>query len=134
MATQKSSFRTPRANVTGLGAAHHGTEHFWRQRLTALANLLLIGPFLWIIAAAYGRDYATAVSIVSHPLSAVVMLLLVISVAIHMRLGMSIVIEDYLPASGQRVAAVIANTFFSAVVGLVGVFAIVKLSVGRLLL
>lgn len=133
MATQNSSFRTPRANVTGLGAAHHGTEHFWRQRLTALANLLLIAPFLWILAAAYGRDYEAAVAIVSHPFSAVVLLALVISVSIHMRLGMSIVIEDYLPSSGQRVAAVIANTFFSAVVGLVGVFAIVTLSVGRLL-
>lgn len=134
MATQNRSFRTPRANVTGLGAAHHGTEHFWRQRLTALANLLLIVPFLWILAAAYGRDYASAVAIVSHPFSAVVLLLLVVSVAIHMRIGMTVVIEDYLPNRAQRVVAVIANTFFCAAIGLVGVFAIVKLSVGRLLL
>lgn len=134
MATQNRSFRTPRANITGLGAAHHGAGTFWRQRLTAIANLLLIAPFLWILAAAYGRDYTTAVEIVSHPCSAVVLLLLVISVAIHMRLGMTTVIEDYLPNNAQRVAAVIVNTFFSAAVGLVGVFAILKLSLGRLLL
>ncbi|MGV2979674.1 succinate dehydrogenase, hydrophobic membrane anchor protein [Camelimonas sp. ID_303_24] len=134
MATQNRSFRTPRANVTGLGAAHHGTEHFWRQRLSAFANLLLILPFLWILAAAYNRDFVSAFMVVSHPFSAVVLLLLVISVAIHMRLGMAEVIADYLPNRAQRVAAVIANTFFSVAVGLVGVFAIVKLSVWRLLL
>lgn len=133
MATDNKSFRTPRAMVTGLGPAHHGTEHFWRQRLTALANLLLIVPFLWVLACAYGRDYASAVAVVSHPISAVVLLLLIISVAIHMRLGMTIIIEDYLPSKGQRVAAVIVNTFFSAAIGIIGVFAILKLSLGRLI-
>lgn len=133
MATDNKSFRTPRAVVTGLGPAHHGTEHFLRQRMTALANLLLIGPFLWILACAYGRNYADAAAIVSHPVSAVVLLLLVISVAIHMRLGMTIVIEDYLPANAQRVVAVIINTFFSAAIGIIGVFAILKLSLGRLI-
>lgn len=133
MATDNKSFRTPRAIVTGLGPAHHGTEHFWRQRLTALANLLLIGPFLWILACAYGRDYTDSVAIVSHPLSAVVLLLLVISVAIHMRLGMTVIIEDYLPGKAQRVVAVILNTFFSAAIGIIGIFAILKLSLGRLI-
>lgn len=133
MSSENRSFRTPRASVTGLGAAHHGTEHFWRQRLTAIANLLLIVPFLIVLALAYGQDYASAAAVVSHPVSAIVLLLLVISVSIHMRLGMSIVIEDYLPATGQRVAAVIANTFFAAAIGIVGVFAILKLAVGRLI-
>lgn len=133
MSSENRSFRTPRASVTGLGAAHHGTEHFWRQRLTAIANLLLIVPFLIVLTLAYGQDYASAAAVVSHPVSAIVLLLLVISVSIHMRLGMSIVIEDYLPATGQRVAAVIANTFFAAAIGIVGVFAILKLAVGRLI-
>lgn len=133
MAIENRSFRTPRAIVSGLGAAHHGTGHFWRQRLTALANLLLIAPFLWVLAAAYGADYASAVAIVSHPVSAVVLLLIVISVAIHMQLGMTIVIEDYLSSKGQRVAAVIANTFFCSAIGIIGVFAILKLSLGRLI-
>lgn len=131
MSAANRSFRTPRAAISGLGAAHHGTESFWRQRLTAIANLLLIVPFLWVLALAYGQDHASAVAVVSHPVSAIVLLLLVVSVSIHMRLGMTVVIEDYLPARGQRVAAVIVNTFFAAAIGLAGVFAILKLSIGR---
>ncbi|MFC0284427.1 succinate dehydrogenase, hydrophobic membrane anchor protein [Camelimonas abortus] len=131
MASAHRSFRTPRAAITGLGAAHHGTEHFWRQRLTAIANLLLTVPFLWVLALAYGADFQNAAAVISHPLSAIVLLLMVISASIHMRLGMAVVIEDYVPEKGRRAALVIANTFFCALIGLVGVFAVLKLSLGR---
>ncbi|GGC51287.1 succinate dehydrogenase, hydrophobic membrane anchor protein [Chelatococcus reniformis] len=131
MAEPTRTLRTTLSKIQGLGAAHAGTEHFWRQRLTAIANLILIIAFVGILLAAGGRDYATAVAIVSHPAASIVLLLLVISVAIHMRIGMTVVIEDYVHDKGMKLAAVILNTFFAAAVAAAALFAILKLGLGR---
>jgi succinate dehydrogenase / fumarate reductase, membrane anchor subunit len=133
MADQPKTLRTTLSKVQGLGAAHAGTEHFWQQRLTAVANLILIGAFLGILLAAGGRDYATAVAVVSHPAASIVLLLLVVSVSIHMRLGMMVVIEDYVHDKGLKVLSVILNTFFSFAVAAAALFAILKLGLGRVL-
>lgn len=133
MATNSKSIRTPMGRVRGLGAAHHGTDHFWQLRLTAIANLVLVIAFLGILLAAGGRDYATALAIVSHPAASIVILLLVVSAAIHMRLGLTVVIEDYVQDKALKTLCVILNTFFSAGVAVVAIYAILKLGLGRVL-
>ena len=129
----KNSIRTPLARAKGLGAAGAGTDHFWHHRITAVSNLLLMLPFVVIVALVAGRPYAEAVAIVSHPLAAILLALFVISITVHMRLGMQIVIEDYVHGKGAKIAALIANTFFAIAIGAASLFAILKVGFGPLL-
>jgi succinate dehydrogenase / fumarate reductase membrane anchor subunit len=122
--------RTPLARVRGLGSAKSGTQHFWHQRLTAIANVPLTIGFIAILMSLLGRGHAAVVQILGSPLVAIVMLLFIGSATYHMKIGMQVIIEDYLHDEKLKVAAIIANTFFAIAVAAVTVFAILKLSFG----
>jgi succinate dehydrogenase / fumarate reductase membrane anchor subunit len=119
---------TPLARVRGLGSARSGTEHFWRQRLTAVANVPLTLAFVVIVVALLGRSHALVVQFLGSPFIAVVMLLFITSVCIHMRIGMQVIIEDYVHDERQKLVLLMANTFFCATVALSSAFAILMLS------
>jgi succinate dehydrogenase / fumarate reductase membrane anchor subunit len=134
-ADTRVSMRTPLARVKGLGASGHGVEHWWVHRMTAVSNIPLIISFVIIIAAlAASPSYQEAIAIISHPLVAIILILAVISVTNHMRLGMQIVIEDYVHDKGYKIAAVIANNFYAVIVAVACLYAILKVSLGRILL
>jgi succinate dehydrogenase / fumarate reductase membrane anchor subunit len=124
------SQRTPLAKVRGLGSAKHGTEHFWLQRLTAVANVFLVCFLIGLVIHLAGADHATARSALGQPYIAVPLLLLVLSGVIHMRLGMQTIIEDYVHSEGRKLAALMLNTFFAFLIGITCVFAVLKLSFG----
>ena len=121
---------TPLARVRGLGAAKSGTEHFWRQRLTAVANVPLTIAFVLIVVALLGRNHAAAAQILGSPLVAIVMLLFIISVTTHMRIGMQVVIEDYVHDEPVKLILLMLNTFFAFAVALATAYGILKLSFG----
>jgi succinate dehydrogenase / fumarate reductase membrane anchor subunit len=125
-----SKLRTPLARVRGLGSARSGTEHFWRQRLTAVANIPLTIAFVLIVVSLLGRNHAAAQQILGSPLVAIVILLFIGSVTYHMRIGMQVVIEDYVHGEIARLSLLMLNTFFTVVVGLAAAYAIFKLSFG----
>ena len=125
-----SKLRTPLARVRGLGSARSGTEHFWRQRLTAVANIPLTIAFVLIVVSLLGRNHAAAQQILGSPLVAIVILLFIGSVTYHMRIGMQVVIEDYVHGEIARLSLLMLNTFFTVVVGLAADYAIFKLSFG----
>lgn len=126
----KSSLRTPLSRVRGLGSAKSGTEHFWLQRVTAVANVVLTVAFIAIVIALSGRTHQGAMVLLANPLVAILMLLFVLSGVVHMRLGMQVVIEDYVHHEGMKVAAVIANTFFALAVGAACAFSLLKIAFG----
>ncbi len=124
------SFKTPLGSVRGLGSAKSGSEHFWRQRLTSVANVPLVILFVIIVISSLGKGYGEVASLIGSPLVAIIFLALIISAVYHMYLGMQVIIEDYVHGEGVKIAAIIVNTFFSAVIGIAAVFAILKLSFG----
>jgi succinate dehydrogenase / fumarate reductase, membrane anchor subunit len=121
---------TPLAHVRGLGSAHSGTGHFRIQRLTAVANVPLTIAFVVIVVALLGRNHAAAAQILGSPLVAIIMLLFITSVCVHMRVGMQVVIEDYVHEEPHRLILLMLNTFFAIAVGLASAYGILKLSFG----
>jgi succinate dehydrogenase / fumarate reductase membrane anchor subunit len=133
MSTETSttkSMRTPLARVRYMGASHSGTRDFWHQRLTAVAMTLLIVPVLVVILMLIGRNQAGAAQILGSLPIAVILLLFIIASAWHMKIGMQVVIEDYVHSEKVKLACIMANNFFSFAVALASIYAILKLSSG----
>lgn len=120
----KSHYRTPAAQVRGLGAARSGTEHYIRQRVSALALLILVPWFVISGLLAMKGGYDSAAGWIGHPFNAIMVVLTLGAAFYHMRLGMQTVIEDYLAKTSTRQALLILSTFFS-----IGLFAATALSV-----
>ena len=132
MADARASIRTPLSRTKGLGASGHGAGHFWLQRLTAAANVPLMLAFVVIVTLCAGRPYPDAVRLIGSPLVAIVLILAVVSVVAHMRIGMQVVIEDYVHANALRILALTANNFYAAIVGVACLYAILRISFGAL--
>ena len=122
--------RTPLGRVRGLGSAKSGTHDFWLQRLTAIAGVPLVLAGLALIISLTGRSYPAVKQILASPMVAVLLMLFVIALVTHMKIGIQIVIEDYIHDKNQKLTLVMLNNFFSWAVGLACVFAILKISFG----
>ena len=128
--TPKRSLRTPLGRVRNLGAAHSGTSDFWRQRITAVAMTLLMIPVIVIIMMLLGRNQAGAAQILGSLPIAVILLLFIFASAWHMKIGMQVVIEDYVHNEKLKLVSVMLNNFFSIAVALASTYAILKLASG----
>src|SRR4029078_8811316 len=122
------TMRTPLKNVRRLGSAHEGADHFWKQRLTGVANLILSIFLVALVLALATHYYDVVRKELGKPIVALPLLLLVLSGVIHMRLGMQVIIEDYVPSEGKKIFLLMLNTFFAILVGAACVFAVLKLS------
>ncbi len=122
--------RTPLGRVRGLGAARSGTDHFWRQRLTAVANIPLTIAGVIIVITLLGRNQAAAAQVLGSPLVAIIMLLFIASVTAHMKIGMQVIIEDYVHDEMAKLVLIMANAFFCIAVALASAYGILKLSFG----
>jgi succinate dehydrogenase / fumarate reductase membrane anchor subunit len=125
-----SDMRTPLGKVRGLGSAREGTGHFWRQRLTAVANIPLILFFLGFLISINGADYATVRAAFANPFVSLMFALVLFSTLYHMRLGMQAIIEDYIHGEGIKLALIMLNTFFAILVGAACAYALIKLAFG----
>ncbi len=124
------SIRTPLARVRGYGSARTGTSHFWHQRVTALANVFLVTAFVVILVSLLGRSHAAVIQILGSPFVAIVMLLMVGSVTYHMKIGMQVIIEDYVHDEKWKFLAIIGNTFFAIAIAAACVYSLLKISFG----
>ena len=125
-----NSMRTPLSRVRSLGSSHSGTTDFWRQRITAVAMVLLIVPVIVVVMMLLGSNHAGAAQMLGSPLVAIILLLFIIASTWHMKIGMQVVIEDYVHSETVKLVAIMANNFFSFAVALASIYAILKLASG----
>jgi len=125
-----AEIRTPLARARGLGSAKAGAEHFWLQRVTAVANVVLVIALVVLIVTLAGADHASVRTALKNPLVSLLFLAFIVSGMTHMRLGMQTIIEDYVRGEGAKFALLMLNTFFAVMVGLTSVYAVLKLSFG----
>jgi succinate dehydrogenase / fumarate reductase membrane anchor subunit len=122
--------RTPMSRVRGLGAARTGTGQFWHQRVTSVAEVPLTVALVFIVVSLLGRSHAAVVQILGSPLIATIVLLFIVNSVYHMWIGMQEIIVDYVHEDKLKLLCLMANTFFSFVIGFASMFAILKLSFG----
>ena len=128
MTGNSKSIRTPTAKVRHLGSARSGTRHAWRMRVTSMVLIPLTIGFVWILLTTVGKDQGAVRAALGQPWAAILLLLFVPTSIYHMMLGMQTLIEDYVHAEHAKSFALLANMFFSAVVGVACVYAILRLS------
>jgi succinate dehydrogenase / fumarate reductase membrane anchor subunit len=124
-----TAFRTPLKTVRGMGSAKSGTEHFIVSRVTAVANVVVIAFLLYAVLTLAGHPRGDVKAFFSDPIAAVMGVLLAISVSVHMRIGMQVIVEDYVHGA-WKVPLLLLNTFFSIVIGAATVLAVTKLFLG----
>lgn len=122
--------RTPLSHVRGLGTARSGTDHFIRQRVTAIASIPLTIFLIFLIASLVGMPHDKVTATFESPLIAIFTAIALVSITAHMRLGMQVIIEDYIHGKSCRLLALMANSLFCAFITIAGVFAILKMSLG----
>ncbi len=124
------SIRTPLATVRGLGSAKKGTGEFIVQRLTSIALTALTIAFIVIIVSLNGEPYPIVVATLSSPLVALVFIAAILMTVVHMRIGMQVIVEDYVHGETLKLVLLVLNWLFSWGVGLVALFAVLKLAFG----
>ena len=116
--------------VRGLGSAHNGAHHWLIQRFTAIGNLVLV---LWFVASLlmqHNLDYAAAREWLGRPVPATAMALLVISTIWHARLGLQVVVEDYVHEHANKFAAIAALNLAAFASAAFGLFCVVRIALG----
>jgi len=120
---------TDLGRARGLGSAKDGVHHWWLQRVTAVSNLVLVLWFIFSLVRLPSLDYLSVTLWLRQPVAAVPMLLLIITVFWHLRLGVQVLIEDYVHGSA-RVVGMLALNFYTAAGAAAAVFAVLKIALG----
>lgn len=125
-----TDMKAPLAKVRGLGSAKNGTHHWWVHRITALANIPLTIFVLVSFIGNLHKTYADWVAWLQQPVAAVMMVLFVANIMHHLRLGLQVLIEDYVHNKSNKIAAMMAVTFGTVLMGALGIFSILKIAFG----
>ncbi|MDW2982515.1 MAG: succinate dehydrogenase, hydrophobic membrane anchor protein [Rhodanobacter sp.] len=126
----RSQLRHPMKQARGLGSAHHGADHWWVQRVTAAALILLGLWFVITVLSLLHADYATAKAMVAKPWNALLLILFVITAFWHAVLGLQVVVEDYVHTRWKEVVLLVSIKFLAVLCALAGVLAVLRIALG----
>jgi len=126
----RQSLRSPLGRAIGLGSAKHGADHWWAQRVSAVALILLGLWFAASLIAHAGADHGAVVAWLRNPITAILMLLLVATTFYHAALGLQVVIEDYVHSEWLKVSSLVATWLISMVLAVAGIFAVLRIAFG----
>ncbi|MBH98019.1 MAG: succinate dehydrogenase, hydrophobic membrane anchor protein [Rhodospirillaceae bacterium] len=124
------SLVSPLNKVLGLGSAKEGAQHWWAQRLSAVALIPLGLWFVFDLAGMGNFEYGTVVGFISSPIRSILLILLIITLAYHSQLGIQVVVEDYVHGSSLKIAAIVITSFAHIFVVVGGVFSVLKIALG----
>ncbi|MFC4349374.1 succinate dehydrogenase, hydrophobic membrane anchor protein [Kordiimonas lipolytica] len=125
-----TDMKTPLAKVHGLGSAKDGTHHWWVQRLTALANIPLVIFMVVSFVGNAGKGHAEWVAWLKQPLVSVLVILFVANFVYHMRLGLQVIVEDYVHDKGTKVATMVLITFACVLIAALSIFSVLRIAFG----
>lgn len=125
---EDKGIKTPLARARGLGSARDGVEHWFQQRVTAIANIPLVIWFVYSVVDLAGADYATFTNWLQQPLNAILMILFIISTFYHAKLGTQVVVEDYIHDEGFKIVKLIGMKLFFFGIGVACIFSILKIA------
>lgn len=123
-----SRLRSPLGRALGLGSAKEGVDHWWAQRITAIALVPLTLWFVIAVLELIGADLSAFAAWVAHPLPAVLLILLVVATFYHGALGLQVVIEDYIENEALRLGVMIVMKLAAMLLAVLGIFSVVKIS------
>jgi succinate dehydrogenase / fumarate reductase, membrane anchor subunit len=121
---------TQLGRVRGLGTAKSGTGHWWQQRVTAIGNLVLMTWFIVSLVRLPNLEYPTMIAWLQQPIAAIPLLLLIASVFYHFRLGVQVMLEDYIHHEGNKVLAMMLLNFYVVALAFTAVFSVLKIAFG----
>lgn len=130
MSNANKHMRSPLKSVRGLGSAKDGVQHWWIQRVTAVAMIPLLLIMLVCLLKLATGDHAAVVAAFRHPVFAIIALLAILAVFWHLKLGLQVVIEDYVHSEGLKMASLLGVTFAVFVVGGIAALSVLKLFLG----
>lgn len=125
-----NSMRSPLGRVRGLGSAKEGIHHWWMQRVTAVALIPLTLWFVFAVARIGGLDYEAARAWIGHPLVAIALILLIAATFYHAKLGVQVVVEDYVHCEAAKLVSLLAVKFAAIILATAAIFAVLKISFG----
>lgn len=127
-ASTPPDFRTPLARARGIGSGKTGTGHFWWQRVTAVLLVPLVAWFVGTLLSTVGADLATVQAILARPWNAILFALFAIALFWHAKLGLQVVIEDYIHQRALEIALQLLVTFACALGALASLYAIARIA------
>lgn len=130
MSNANANMRSPLKKVRHLGAAKEGVQHWWLQRITAVAMVPLLLVLLVCLLKLAAGDHAAVAAAFKHPLFALLALLSILAIFWHMKLGLQVVIEDYVHTESVKIAALLAVTFATFIVGGIAALSVLKMFFG----
>ena len=126
MIRQTKSMSTPLARARGLGSAKSGLQHWWHQRVSAVAMVGLVSWMVVLLFSLVEADYQTALNMLAHPVNATVVVLFVAVGLWHASLGLQVVLEDYVANEGVRLIAILAVKMAASVTAILAILSVLK--------
>jgi succinate dehydrogenase / fumarate reductase, membrane anchor subunit len=128
MSGARGNYRTPVGRARGLGSAKSGTSHFWWQRVTAIVLALLVPWLVGTLVSLVGADLATVQAVIARPWNAILLAVFVLALFWHAKLGMQVVIEDYVHARSLEITLLLLVTFACVLGALASLYALGRIA------